>query len=218
MEICKSTQCNMLNCVFRHPTVCRYFSNFGRCKFSESCAYLHETCGTVQDTKISLVKIELENELKSLKDEIKILEMQVAELTRVVNQVSNNTNLKYTAQSQPPTFTSSSRSSIIMAETNILQANSKECIPQLDGNTSTNHNKPQVLQCETCNEVFENKDAFNFHDTAHQFCCDECHICYRTQIEADLHELAVHPNDPYASTYIPESTKLLFARRLQSRN
>ena len=91
-------------------------------------------------------------------------------------------------------------------------------IPQVDG--VDDHDQPnqlnqgllQTYQCETCYEIFENRELYEEHDQA-QFCCDECNICYITQIEADFHNLQVHPDEHYTRTYISESTKLLFASR-----
>ena len=88
----------------------------------------------IQDEKLNEVKIE--NEFKSLRDDIKILKMQVAELTKVLNQVSNKSNWK-----TPPCKSSSS---IIMAETNNFETSSEVFILQLDGNTSTNQNQFKI--------------------------------------------------------------------------
>ena len=89
------------------------------------------------------------------------------------------------------------------------QANLGPVIPQLDGSQNT----PQLpsdksLQCETCHEIFATDDQFNYHDTAHQFCCDECLICFTTQVIPALHELETHPITPYANTYAIYQTTL----------
>ena len=84
-------------------------------------------------------------------------------------------------------------------------------IPQVDGADDQLHQAEQY-QCETCYEIFENHELYEEHDKA-QFCCDECNICYITQIEVDFHNLQVHPDEHYTRTYISESTKLLFASR-----
>ena len=34
--------------------------------------------------------------------------------------------------------------------------------------------------------------------------------CDKTQLDADLYALAVHPDEHYAKTYVPASTKLVF--------
>ena len=122
------------------------------------------------------------------------------------------------------------RCSITMVESTLSKiplVNPGLVIPQVDGSLNfglpviptlslEDQNTPQnstesSLQCETCHKHFETQDQFNHHDEAHQFCCDECFICFTTQVIADLHELEAHPNTHYANTYIPQSTKVLFA-------
>ena len=109
------------------------------------------------------------------------------------------------------------------------QTNTGQIIHQLDGIPNflpqaihtISHEVQQPadksIQCETCNKTFDTENQFNDHNKAHNFCCDECYLCFTTQVIADLHELEFHPNTHYADTYIPESTKLLFASG-QSRN
>ena len=96
--------------------------------------------------------------------------------------------------------------------TSFSQATLGPTIPQLDGSLN-NLQQPSdnPLQCETCHQNFETQEQFKHHDEAHQFCCDECFICFTSQVIADLHELEAHPNTHYANTYIPQSTKVLFA-------
>ena len=103
------------------------------------------------------------------------------------------------------------------------QANFGPVIPQLDGilnslppathtfSQAAQQSAETYLQCETCHKTFDTEDQFNDHDNAHNYCCDECYLCFTTQLIADLHELEYHPNTHYSDTYIPQSTKLLFA-------
>ena len=186
MEICNNNQCSMVTCLYRHPRVCRYFTNFGRCKFEDSCAYLHK-----REDKISELRKEQEKEIEKLKQEVEKLKNQVNELQNAVNQISklpNQTSTQSCSNSQAmakSTFTSNC-SNITMVQSSHISnspANLGHVIPQLDGisnslhqaiNTATNEdqNAPQQpsdapLQCETCHETFENEDQFNEHDTAH---------------------------------------------------
>ena len=199
--------------------MCRYFTNFARCKFEDSCAYLHKG-----DDNISEFRREQEKEIEKLRQEVEELHKQVDELRNILDQISNIPNQTSTSDSQTTMVKSaltSSCSSITMVQanhSNKSQANIGPVIPQLDGilnsfpqACTTPHFSNISLQCETCQNTFETEEEFNDHDNAHQFCCDECYICFTTQVLADLHELETHPNTHYADTYIPESTKLLFA-------
>ena len=190
MEICNNMQCSMVTCTYRHPRVCRYFINFGRCKFADSCSYLHKI-----DDKVSELRSEQVKEIEQLRQEVEELHKQVEDLR---NQISNFSNLT-ALQSQPTLVKSSFNpncSSITMVQSNHSsnpQAKLGPVIPQLDGimnslSPFTNtipletRNQPAdvVLKCETCHKTFETEVKFHEHDTAHKFCCDECFICFTT--------------------------------------
>jgi hypothetical protein len=181
---------------------------------------------------ILLFRREQEKEIEKLRQEVEELHKQVDELRNTLDQILNIPNQTSTSDSQETMVKSaltSSCSSISMVKLNHnskSQANLGQVIPQLDGILNSlpqactssyeaqnihQHSSNISLQCETCNKNFETEEEFNVHDNAHQFCCDECYICFTTQVLADLHELETHPNTHYADTYIPQSTKLLFA-------
>ena len=70
MDICPTDQCKDMNCVLRHPRTCNFFSNFGRCKFDEECAYLHNSRNQTIDLEIR----ELESEMRKTESKIKDIE------------------------------------------------------------------------------------------------------------------------------------------------
>ena len=69
-DICPSNHCSNNACMLRHPRVCKYFLNFGRCKFGSSCAYLHKNQNTLHAQQI----LEIQNQIQSLEVKIKKLE------------------------------------------------------------------------------------------------------------------------------------------------
>ena len=95
MEICTNTQCSMVTCVYSHPRLCRYFNNFGRCKFEESCAYLHK-----KDDSLSDFRKDQEKEIKKLRNEVEELNKQVIELRSILKKISNSQNLTNTLDFQ----------------------------------------------------------------------------------------------------------------------
>ena len=70
MDICPTDQCKDMNCILRHQRACKFFSNFGRCKFDEQCAYLHNSRNQTVDLEIR----ELESEIRRTKTKIKDIE------------------------------------------------------------------------------------------------------------------------------------------------
>ena len=95
----------------------------------------------------------------------------------------------------------------------------KNNIPQYDGPSSPidsgtllETNSMESFDCEFCDQTFETKGGLKEHSSSHEFCCEKCLICYKTQLESDLHELELHPGTHYANNYISHSTKILFAK------
>ena len=39
--ICENSNCEIVHCQERHPMLCKFYENFGRCKFNP-CLYKHE--------------------------------------------------------------------------------------------------------------------------------------------------------------------------------
>ena len=80
-EICPNIQCTKTSCLYRHPRVCRYFSNSGKCKFSDSCAYLHKNNNKTLEKEISEQKKEFMKEIRKLRVEIEDLRKIVCDLS-----------------------------------------------------------------------------------------------------------------------------------------
>ena len=214
MELCHKDKCDRITCLNRHPIVCKYYDNYGRCKFGDFCAYAHRNSFKAKDIddKISEVKKAQEQEIVKLKHEILLLKTQVDDLRKAVENKSKLLNEK--SRQFIPSSNDHINPSIISLKTIPANIHQVEHIPQLDGNHEEEECKQvpgSTFQCETCHTKFSNEEEWKLHDTA-QFCCDDCGICYQTQVESDLHELQEHPDSHYAATYIPKSTKELFAR------
>ena len=92
MGICPTTMCSNMSCVLRHPKVCKYFTNFRRCKFEESCAYLHVPDNQIDDKNISELKQEIEN-VKTKIDEIDTILSKLDHIETRISSVEES-NLK----------------------------------------------------------------------------------------------------------------------------
>jgi len=75
-------------CEKRHPVFCKFFRQFGRCKFSHFCAYRHiykrenqmENKVNELKSEVKDLKSEMESKVTELKSEVKDLILEVAEL------------------------------------------------------------------------------------------------------------------------------------------
>ena len=92
METCPISQCKDKDCKLRHPRFCRFFFQFGKCKFDDDCAYLHESTQTNLDDEIKNLKSEVD-QIKSRNTELeKILlsmKSEIAALKEVCTKAGN---------------------------------------------------------------------------------------------------------------------------------
>ena len=70
-ELCENRSCEISSCVKRHPSKCKYFNIYKRCKFGEFCSFLHVESRNdkVLDEKVK----SLEADVESLKNKMIIL-------------------------------------------------------------------------------------------------------------------------------------------------
>ena len=92
IDICPNTMCSSMSCILRHPKVCKYFTNFRRCKFEESCAYLHGPDNQMDEKNISELKQEIEN----VKAKIEEIDTIISKLDHIETRISSveESNLK----------------------------------------------------------------------------------------------------------------------------
>ena len=88
-EICHDrNECTNQYCSKRHPRECRYFIQFGRCKFGVGCAFSHDNNNKshkaeelnkeVEEMKAGVKKVEqLEKEVHELKAEVKNIKQDI---------------------------------------------------------------------------------------------------------------------------------------------
>ena len=74
---CPTFKCMVEDCTFRHPRLCKFFTQFGRCKFGSQCSYLHP------------VENSSDEEIKALKQEIQILGLKIEEMENVALRLNH---------------------------------------------------------------------------------------------------------------------------------
>ena len=78
---CQNFPCTAEGCMSRHPSQCKFFSLFGRCKFREACSYLHFKSKNIFENN-------LHGEIETWKEEIKVLKSAVESLKLRNSEVS----------------------------------------------------------------------------------------------------------------------------------
>ena len=105
-EICENTSCSISECRLRHPKICRYFDNFGRCKFSP-CAFKHETRTSIPSNEQTTVTENykfLENEIKEKNRQIDELSTKICNLETKISDIENNIGVLSTIQEKIKEF------------------------------------------------------------------------------------------------------------------
>ena len=102
-ELCEDSSCDILSCDYRHPQVCKFYRDFGRCKYSEYCFYAHVDKEDISEISRSLTnKINdlenkvngKENDIIELSEKIKFLEMKEAEQKNEIYDLIEKLNQK----------------------------------------------------------------------------------------------------------------------------
>ena len=82
MKICIENNCNIFDCEKRHPRVCRWYQEYGRCKFTTFCKFRHIDIKSFEDIVIKMEHYgnklaEIDKKLENLeKEENDIFEKQ----------------------------------------------------------------------------------------------------------------------------------------------
>ena len=105
---CNQPQCSDKTCLLRHPRTCKYFTNFGSCKFGDDCSFSHkvETANGFSKNEIEILK----SELQSVKDSLKEKENEIADLVSRVSTLestsksSSNPEIKKLVAKEPTSF------------------------------------------------------------------------------------------------------------------
>ena len=72
--MCEEENCQILQCEKRHQKQCRYFTQYGKCKFNSYCSYLHVT-NTNDAVDISPMK----HDILKLTEKVASLEVLIEE-------------------------------------------------------------------------------------------------------------------------------------------
>ena len=102
--MCDIVDCEIENCMQRHPRDCYYFQSYKACKFGEYCRYKHDKVADCENvfkvrTELEVEKIgarfeSIEKEIKNLKDEVSKLNDENSELKRKIIIFEENTVTK----------------------------------------------------------------------------------------------------------------------------
>ena len=89
-ELCDIEHCDGRTCDKRHPKLCRYFQNYGKCKFSP-CSYHHgDSLENVKIQKLENVVHDLKREMDELRQTLKLNADKIRDMEMKLCQYANN--------------------------------------------------------------------------------------------------------------------------------
>ena len=78
-EICDISSCEVFTCMLRHPKICKYFRNYGMCKF-DPCMFSHK----INDTAHKNIEVKLDDNCIKIDN----LEKIISEKDDVIHKLS----------------------------------------------------------------------------------------------------------------------------------
>ena len=92
-ELCNIESCDINICEKRHPRSCRFFAEYGRCKFLDFCKYKHvnnmkNESSVDNEMKIMFEKqTNMENEIKELNEMLKLKDDQILAIALKIDTI-----------------------------------------------------------------------------------------------------------------------------------
>ena len=191
-EICPNQTCEVKTCSLRHPKICRFYRDYGRCKFFP-CAYMHVQ---VNQTYINDAMSQVITELKVLIQENSSM---IENLNEKILLLSNRNY-------------DSSLNEVDVSGNHIKSLG----IPQVDGiNDVSAVDEDQALYvCETCQLKFSSSQDLKLHMDEMFYACEDCGLCFGSQYEGDLHEYATHQDEYFQVNSLTPTSKMRAYNRL----
>ena len=92
----------------RHPKVCKYFAQRGRCKFNEDCGFAHKESNVIKSlSKLENEMVKMKQDFKAFKsqkdetsgnvqhDSVEMLQNEVKIIRREMEAINNSLNVQY---------------------------------------------------------------------------------------------------------------------------
>ena len=110
--VCDDENCNIKDCLKRHPQACRFFTNYSKCKFGDTCKFLHrnhkddtiskDEYNTLKDKYDVIVENynQVKEEYSKLQGRVSSLETKFFDLMRnQIHTIQNDLNERNNLQS-----------------------------------------------------------------------------------------------------------------------
>ena len=214
--ICEKRACEIFNCNYRHQKDCKYWKEFGKCKFNDYCSYKHETRVDGTRNEIEVLK----KEVTELKDCLEENKLELEAMRYQLNSFIMSTKINLSNESAvmrsdifEPSNDDTRKCITVLA--NVPQEHSAiDTIPQLDGNSAI-HEQATSLACANCSTSFRTQHELDQHSSVMEFGCEDCGLCLKTELDTDLHEYEIHREDYFKYNSLTPRSKHEAIKRLR---
>ena len=149
-EICKSrNECIDSNCTKRHPKKCRFFHQFGHCKFNDTCVYSHLV---EKNIKVE----ELEKEVTEMKKDLSVKDTKMEELEKEVAELKENVS-----KFKMLLFGMNNKIKSLEPEVKVIE--SKETKKVKENEENMEQTVEQMFKCDKCEYRVKRRATFMKH-------------------------------------------------------
>ena len=162
---CEEVNCDVKNCILRHPKDCRYIMNGGSCKFKEFCAFEHGNEETREKDRLAFQSLQVK-----VKELEKIVMAKDVEITRLKNCQSPLENM--------------------LPDENVKEDTSGPNDEKASGATGDTFIEKKIQhQCDLCAFTSEKKIGVTIHRTKkHKYNCVGCGNDFNKEADIKNHE------------------------------
>ena len=208
---CSDNKCKVFNCEKRHPKICKFMREFGRCKFTTGCAFDHKKVNAIADkidenaTKIKKLELKLaglgrssqdtpDHELaKSVEIKIEAFQCKIETLQKALHEKDSQISaleLRVEEIEKKSKEEKKSTGKKVKDLENVLK------ISQQKRNETVKDDDQEIFECEKCDFKTTSKSGLKTHTkrkhteiTQDKFPrkCDMCELTFENAKELKRH-------------------------------
>ena len=161
---CQNVQCSVRDCSFRHPRECRYFRDYGNCKFGEFCKFNHKAFRNENNIEID----EIKKKLEELKSQIDAKNKEINHKNSEIESMSKKVEHKIASIEEKMNVMEKNLNEL-RKENNVLKnmIASKEKESEENVDLEENFSKMENnLDCNKCDFIGKTESGLKVHKTA----------------------------------------------------
>lgn len=165
--LCENQECDISTCLSRHPKACRYYRDFGRCKFNP-CAFLHiETENTILEN-LKKESEAIKSKLDDVDKALEILNAKEVELTASIEKCHHNETKLVAMEEKVEKLEAK-----IVDNENLIQ----KLLEKFEKVTENVEVEESLFKCDQCDYETKSEKGLNIHKKRKHTIKTICDIC-----------------------------------------